>query len=195
MQRWCVKLVICFATWNTYAGKKLASCSSRLLSWLALQPALEIKATYLYLNQACKPFERCVPTTSLTCAARELGTKYRSVPLWSFCWKSISHLLFWHPITLGLQPLRPITSKVESLVEKLNFHSYSFMECRVNFRSQTVVYEAETDYSLSKLSSSVALFVSLATEIKPGLLCIWIWKLKIYCNNCITCMYAYTCRV
>ena len=32
--------------------------------------------------------------------------------LWFFPLKSISHLLFWYPITLGLQPPRPTTSEV-----------------------------------------------------------------------------------
>ena len=66
----------------------LAFHPSRLINWFGLQLTLNIKFTYLDLNQALHPFKTGVPTIRLTHATvKELGTKCKSVILWFFLLK------------------------------------------------------------------------------------------------------------
>ena len=82
---------------------------------VAIQQTIDLKLYQCDSNPVPHSSEPCVLTTTrLTKHTPPKWARHqaKSVSLWFIPWKSTSHLLFWYPITLGLQPPKPTTFEV-----------------------------------------------------------------------------------
>ena len=94
--------------------------------------------------------------------------------LWFFSLKSISQLLYWPPITLGLQPPRPTTSEVGGSL------GLGFSSCWLNHRNGLLVITLPGDSTIGNTTTLqkaqlILLWIFWTTGNDILIIDVWLW--------------------